>query len=488
MPLSKEQGGREGAEAGFGEYTDKDVREADADDHDDFQIEDDEGNATDQMSSKPSSSRAETNNNIEGVSLDDFHAYMPQHNYIFAPSRDLWPASSVNARVPPIIGPDGKPIPAAKWLDIHAAVEQMTWAPGLPMLIEDKLISDGGWIERPGCTVFNLYRAPSLKPKAGDIAPWLNLVRNLFPNEADHIIIWLAHRLQRPHEKVNHALVLGGKPGIGKDTILEPIKQAIGPWNFADVSPKQVLGRFNGFLKSVILRVNEARDLGEFDRYAFHDHMKAYIAAPPDVNHIDEKNIKEYYVFNLCGVIITSNHKTDGIYLPADDRRHMVAWSNLTSDAFAADYWRKLYRWYGNGGHQHVAAYLAALDITGFDPKAPPPKTQAFWEIANANRAPEDSELADVLDELEQPDVLTLDQVANRAALVQPAFAEWLRDRRNRRSIPHRFEDCGYVVVSNPNDSEGRWKISGIRHTIYGKATLTIRDRLDAAFRLAGAR
>ena len=283
----------------------------------------------------------------------------------------------------------------------------------------------------------------AFKPKAGDIAPWLNLVRNVFPNEADHIIIWLAHRLQRPHEKVNHALVLGGKPGIGKDTILEPIKQAIGPWNFADVSPKQVLGRFNGFLKSVILRVNEARDLGEFDRYAFHDHMKAYIAAPPDVNHIDEKNIKEYYVFNLCGVIITSNHKTDGIYLPADDRRHMVAWSNLTSDAFAADYWRKLYSWYGNGGDQHVAAYLAALDITGFDPKAPPPKTQAFWEIANANRAPEDSELADVLDELEQPDVLTLDQVANRAALVQPAFAEWLRDRRNRRSIPHRFEDCG---------------------------------------------
>ena len=440
------------------------------------------------MSSKPSSSRAETNNNIEGVSLDDFHAYMPQHSYIFAPSRDLWPASSVNARVPPIIGPDGEPIPAAKWLDAHAAVEQMTWAPGLPTLIEDKLISDGGWIERPGCTVFNLYRAPSLKPKAGNIAPWLNLVRNVFPNEADHIIIWLAHRLQRPHEKVNHALVLGGKPGIGKDTILEPIKQAIGPWNFADVSPKQVLGRFNGFLKSVILRVNEARDLGEFDRYAFHDHMKGYIAAPPDVNHIDEKNIKEYYVFNLCGVIITSNHKTDGIYLPADDRRHMVAWSNLTSDAFAADYWRELYRWYGNGGHQHVAAYLAALDITDFDPKAPPPKTQAFWEIANANRAPEDSELADVLDELEQPDAFTLDQVGNRAALVQPAFAEWLRDRKNRRSIPHRFEDCGYVVVSNPNDSEGRWKISGTRHTIYGKATLTIRDRLDAAFRLAGAR
>ena len=29
-----------------------------------------------------------------------------------------------------------------------------------------------------------------------------------------------------------------------------------------------MLGRFNGFLKSVILRISEARDLGEFDRFS----------------------------------------------------------------------------------------------------------------------------------------------------------------------------------------------------------------------------
>ena len=35
-----------------------------------------------------------------------------------------------------------------------------------------------------------------------------------------------------------------------------------------------LLGRFNGFVKSVILRVSEARDLGDVNRYAFYDHMK----------------------------------------------------------------------------------------------------------------------------------------------------------------------------------------------------------------------
>ena len=52
-----------------------------------------------------------------GVSLDDFLAYMPQHSYIFAPSRELWPAASVNARLPVIVGPDGTEQRPAKWLD-----------------------------------------------------------------------------------------------------------------------------------------------------------------------------------------------------------------------------------------------------------------------------------------------------------------------------------------------------------------------------------
>ena len=38
----------------------------------------------------------------DGVSLEDFCAYMPMHSYIFKPTRDLWPASSVNSRIAPV--------------------------------------------------------------------------------------------------------------------------------------------------------------------------------------------------------------------------------------------------------------------------------------------------------------------------------------------------------------------------------------------------
>jgi hypothetical protein len=50
--------------------------------------------------------------NAKGVSLDDFYAYTLQSNYIFAPTRELWPAASVNARLGkiPLYDAHGKPI------------------------------------------------------------------------------------------------------------------------------------------------------------------------------------------------------------------------------------------------------------------------------------------------------------------------------------------------------------------------------------------
>ena len=68
--------------------------------------------------------------NRTGVHVDDFYAYMPMHSYIYAPTRELWPASSVNARVLP----PAKGIKANLWLDQHRPVEQMTWAPGAPII------------------------------------------------------------------------------------------------------------------------------------------------------------------------------------------------------------------------------------------------------------------------------------------------------------------------------------------------------------------
>lgn len=416
------------------------------------------------------------------VKHEDFWAYSPAHSYIFTPTGEHWPASTVNARLAPVVVPmREKPMAAATYLDQNRSVEQATWAPGQPQIIENRLIADGGWIDRVGCKTFNLYRPPTIKPKAGDAAPWVEHVRWVYPDEADHIIKWLAQRVQRPEQKINHALVLGGNQGIGKDTLLEPVKAAVGPWNCSEVSPQQVLGRFNGFVKSVILRISEARDLGETDRFAYYEHLKTLTAAPPDVLRVDEKHLREHAVLNCCGVIQTTNNK-DALHLPIDDRRHFVAWSPRSKDDFQAGYWSALYNWFAGGGSEVVAHYLGTLDLSGFDAKAPPPKTRAFWEIVDASRAPEDAEMADAIDALGKPDAVTVQMVLSKASM---GFGEWLRDRRNRRRISHRFEGCGYVPVRNPDDvRDGQWKIAGRRQTVYSKREMSTRDQIAAAQRL----
>ena len=444
------------------------------------------------------------------VTLDDLRANMEDHKYIYLPTRAPWPAASVNARIPPVplFDHDGNPVldedgqqvkvKASAWLDVHRPVEQMTWAPGEPAVIRHRLVAEGGWFTKAGAACLNLYRPPTIK--LGDptkAQPWVDHAHQVYPNDADRIITWCAHRVQRPGEKVNHALLLGGVAGIGKDTLLEPVKRAVGHWNFIEVSPKQAMGRFNGFVKSVVLRMSEARDLGEFDRFQLYEHMKSYIAVPPDVIRVDEKNLREHNVINCTGVVITTNRK-DSLYLPADDRRHYVAWCILEKEHFDEKYWTNIWAWYHGGGFSHVAAYLMAYDISAFDPKASPPKTEAFWAIVETNRVRESSEFADAIEALGEvdpnssahvlPKAITLTQISDAAERRHNYdFVKFLEDRRNSRVIPHRMSESGYTPVRHLTRKDGLWQIGEKRYVIYAKEELSAHDRYEAAKALVAA-
>jgi len=439
----------------------------------------------------------------EGVNLDNFYSIMNRSGtYIFIPCRDCWPRASIDARLPrmPVLNKNGTPKrdrngkiitePASRWLDKNRPVEALTWAPGLPLKIPDRLISMGGWIKRKDVSCFNFYRPPLIElGDASKAGPWLDHVHKIYPNDADHIIAWLAHCVQRPGDKINHTLVLGGEQGIGKDSMLEPVKEAVGRWNFQEIKPRDLLGRFNPFAKAVILRINEARDLGDIDRFKFYDLTKVYTAAPPDVLRVDEKNIPEHYVPNVLGFILTTNHKTDGIYLPAEDRRHYVAWSDLKQEDFSPGYWNTLWRFYADGGFGHVAAYLTEFNLSGFDPKAPPPKTPTFWEIVNVNIQPEDAELADVIDSLGKPDPNNPNSIIPPNAVTLPELiaaatgevGEWIANRGNRRALPHRLERCGYTAIPNSNAKDKLWKCNGARVSVYARVDLSPEERTAAA-------
>jgi hypothetical protein len=104
------------------------------------------------------------------------------------------------------------------------------------------------------------------------------------------------------------------------------------------------------------------------------------------------------------------------------------------------------------------------------------------------NCSPEEGELRDTLESLAKKnskgeiiamrDAVTISEVTTAAPY---EFALWLGERKNRRAIPHRFEQCGYTPVRNDSGADGLWSINGTRQAIYAKANLSKAERIKAA-------
>ena len=82
------------------------------------------------------------------------------------------------------------------------------------------------------------------------------------------------------------------------------------------------------------------------------------------------------------------------------------------------------------------------------------------------------------------PAAVTLAMVLS-GAITGSDLYEWLKDRKNRRAIPHRFDACGYVPVRNTSRADGLWIIDGKRQTVYALRALSLDQQIKAATKLA---
>lgn len=237
------------------------------------------------------------------------------------------------------------------------------------------------------------------------------------------------------------------------------------------------------------MRISEVHDLGPA-RFQFFDVTKDWHAAPPETLTVADKHVKAYEIMNVVNVIYTLNHKSDGLFLPPEDRRHFVAWSECKTDDFSEEFWKDYWHKIEKQGYaRHVAAYLATRDVSAFNPGASPPKTDAWHAIVAANQEPQDAELLDVLDKLGhydelgwepgRPEAVTLDQVRKHAEC-PIGLAGWLGDMKNLRAANHRLERAGYSTVTNRGREDGRWRINGARQTVYARQELSSAEKQKA--------
>jgi hypothetical protein len=419
---------------------------------------------------------------------------MPRISFIYMPNGDFWSSEGVNGTVSSVglFDVDGKAVasggkaivvPATEWLKGYRPVAQVTWAPGEPVVIEGRLMNEGGWISQPNVRIFNQYLPPTVRlGDASAAGPWIELVHELYPDIADILIKCFAQRRQRPQDKINFMVLLIGEQGIRKDTLLDPVRRAVGPWNCKMISPSNLTDSFTPWMKSVILNINEAHDdeggSGAFNiinRRQVYERLKILSAAPPDTLYVNEKNRSQYYLPNVLFPIITSNYPLGAIYLPKDDRRTLVGNSVRPKGWKSAEYFAEFYRWLEAGGYGAVAAYLDALDISGVNFKGDAFKTDAWRVIVNASLPVASGELGDILDLMNYPKVVTVDlvrRIFNSKGETESDLGGLFTNTSKVKQLAYRFADNGYAPIPNLERKDGAWMIDGKRKSIFAKQGL----------------
>ena len=301
--------------------------------------------------------------------------------------------------------------------------------------------------------------------------------------------------MQNPAGKINHGIVIGSyDQGVGKDAFISAVKRAIGKSNWrskgASAVIKNIENNFTPFLRSTILQISEVHEMGD-KRFAFYDLIKDWCAAPPDMLTVADKHVREYPILNAVLPIFTTNHLTDGLYIPPEDRRIFYVWSPRRQDDFSKAFWDDYFDRLKRGDDEHVAAYLMARDLSKFSPGEPPVKTSAWREAVAANRDPGDGELNDLLDHMAddwaliagdlgpRAPALTLEQI-RRHPFATHTLKTLFGDIAKRRTANHRLASARYSSFANPDRADGLWKINGRAQAVYVWSELRPSDKMAA--------
>ena len=312
-------------------------------------------------------------------------------------------------------GRDGKPksfCRANEWLKDKARAQfrNLVFAPGEAAITARNDI--------------NTWTGFAVPPVAGDIAPYEALRDHLFPdpNDRRYVEQWLAHKLKYPGVKMNTALVVwSSAEGVGKNLLFEAVGEIIGQKHACVIGQKDLGGSFNSWAKNRLLVIGD-EVLSSGDRREA-DQFKGLITGT--MLRINEKNQPEYDIANYTSFVFLSNHG-DAVHLEDGNRRYFVA--EITAKPLSREFYVAFAAWRDSGGlaalHYHL---VNDVDLIGFNPKAPPPMTDAKLAMVSAGRSGLEQWMEDAM---EDP-VVALGGAVVTATMLKSAYERATGDSRS---------------------------------------------------------
>lgn len=261
----------------------------------------------------------------------------------------------------------------------------------------DFLPGEGRFYQRGGVSFANTWD-PTLVRRGvpGDCSPWLKHFDVIgWAEYKGHILDWLAYTLQHPENKINHALILGGREGCGKDFLIYPLIIAMAEYAKV-IHGNELLADFDEYLLNCkFLLVNET-ELGDHKAASqISSKLKPLAAAPPATLRVNPKNVTRLDITNILSVVMTTNSQTP-LRLDGISRRFYAVWSDLnlrdpaTLDVLPdwKEYWRGMWGWMVGGGVHYCIDFLMRRDVSHFNPGEAPVVTEFMREIQEVSKSP----------------------------------------------------------------------------------------------------
>ncbi len=266
-----------------------------------------------------------------------------------------------------------------------------------------------GIFESSGEKFFNRYQAPNIVTCNGDCTVLTEFLAYLVPNneERAHLERMIAWTVRNPGRKLGHALLLQSKAqGIGKTTLIDIWRALLGYENTRKTNSEEMASNFQSYMSDALLVVLEELNLG--NGMTVYNKLKDLITG--DTAILNEKYIRQKEVRNMANFVFLSNLDAP-LLIEQEDRRFFV----IDSPAEKRDeaFWSQFHSWWrSNLGV--IKGYFDCVDISTFQPNAPPPDTDAKDRLKQQSQTPLVQELRALVTEERWPftgDIFTLDEL-----------------------------------------------------------------------------
>jgi hypothetical protein len=312
-----------------------------------------------------------------------------------------------------------------------------------------------GIFEHNGLKWLNVYRPSAVVPVEGDATPFKEFIEYLVPDEFErsHLLKMFAQLVQRPGEKLGHALILGSKEqGVGKSTLIQILFELLGPHNCRKASSEDLESQFNGYIENTLLVLVEEINLGAGGRKTYNKLKDLITGSTVPMRRLyqDARDIQ-----NLANFVFLTNLDRP-ILMEGADRRYFVV--NSPAGPRDPDYYIEFNTWWrANLGV--IRHYLEQIDLTEFNPLAPPPMTTAKAKLIKSSETPVVQELREMLEERVPPfhvDVVTYQQIAEAVQRRLP--------KTSRNAIEDALREIGALPLGQhrlPKPTSMTWRFHG---------------------------